>query len=52
MRADETRVPEVAPLIEWLKRTSAELRDADTSVEAATRLVAWLAVRAEEDAGD
>ena len=52
VRADETRVPEVAPLIEWLKRTSAELRDADTSVEAATRLVAWLAVRAEEDAGD
>jgi DNA primase len=52
VRSDETRVAEVAPLIEWLKRSSAELREPATSVEAATRLVAWLSKRAEEDASD
>jgi hypothetical protein len=52
VRADETRVAEVAPVIEWLKRTSAELREPATNVDAATRLVAWLAKQAEEDASD
>jgi DNA primase len=48
VRSDVARMAEVAPVIEWLKRNSAELRDPDTSVDAATRLVAWLTERAEE----
>jgi DNA primase len=47
VRSDVARMAEVAPVIEWLKRNSAELRDPDTSVDAATRLVAWLTERNE-----
>ena len=52
VRSGSEKMQELSPLIGWVKRSVEELRETSTSVEAATRLVAWLAKRAEEDASD
>ena len=48
-RVDSDHFAELASITEYLKRGMEELREPETRVEAAERLVAWLVERVEED---